>query len=220
MLHVVLPYAAIVVFIVGLVWRYRSRATISARSSQILENRWLILGSVPFHLGIAILVAGHLVPLLLPSLWQSLVSQRNALLTVETIGVGAALLCLTGLVVLFIRRVASAEVRASSTTFDTIVLALLIVEVSTGLGVASLYRWGSVWSAGVTTPYLRSIFTLRPDPSFVAALPLLVQVHLAGAWILLASIPFTRLVHMFSLPLGALGRRPQKVVWATPRPRS
>ena len=220
MLHVVLPYVAIVVFVVGVVWRYRSRATISARSSQILENRWLILGSVPFHLGIAIIVAGHLAPLLFPSLWQSWISDRNALLTVETIGAAAAVLCLTGLVVLFIRRVVNPEVRAGSTTFDTIVLALLIAEVSTGLAVATLYRWGSVWSAGVTTPYLRSIFTLQPDPSFVAALPLLARVHLAGAWILLALIPFTRLVHMFSLPLGALGRRPQKVVWAAPRPRT
>jgi nitrate reductase gamma subunit len=38
--------------------------------------------------------------------------------------------------------------------------------------------------------------------------------HLAGAWIVLALVPFTRLVHLLALPLGYLGRAPQKVVWA------
>jgi nitrate reductase gamma subunit len=212
-LHVALPYAAIVVFIAGLVWRYRSRATISSLSSQILESRWLVWGSVPFHLGIVLLALGHLFPFLFPAAWQSLVSNRNALLAIETLGTGAAILCLAGLIVLFVRRLTSASVRASSTIPDAVVLAVLIAQVALGLGVALLYRWGAVWSVRTTTPYLWSVLTFRPDPSLVDALPLLVTLHLTGAWIVLALIPFTRLVHMFSLPLGALVRRPQKVVW-------
>ncbi|MHB0971799.1 MAG: respiratory nitrate reductase subunit gamma [Thermoanaerobaculia bacterium] len=47
--------------------------------------------------------------------------------------------------------------------------------------------------------------------------PLLLKIHLAGAWVTLALIPFTRLAHMFALPLQYLWRRPQKVVWATKR---
>ena len=212
-LHVALPYVAITVFIVGLVWRYRSRSTISSLSSQVLESRWLVWGAVPFHLGIVLVVLGHLAPLLFPSQWQSLVSNRNALLTVETIGAGAAILCLIGLVVLFVRRVASAYVRSASTIPDVIVLAVLIAQVGLGLAVAMMHRWGAVWSVRTTTPYLWSLFTLQPDPALVAGVPLLVTLHLTGAWIVLALIPFTRLVHMFSWPLGYLGRRPQKVVW-------
>jgi nitrate reductase gamma subunit len=37
--------------------------------------------------------------------------------------------------------------------------------------------------------------------------------HLSGAWLLLALLPFSRLVHMFAVPLGYLGRPFQKVVW-------
>jgi nitrate reductase gamma subunit len=212
-LYVALPYAAMVAFAVGLIWRYRSRATISALSSQILESRWLVWGAVPFHLGMALLALGHLVPLLFPGRWQSLMAQRGALLTIEALGMGAALLCLTGLIVLFIRRLGSASVRASSTAADAVVLAILIAQVSLGLGVATMYRWGAVWSVRTTMPYLWSILTLRPDPSLVAGLPNLVTLHLTGAWIVLALIPFTLLVHMFSVPLGSLVRRPQKVVW-------
>lgn len=212
-LHVVLPYAAFAIFVAGLVWRYRSRATISSLSSQILESRWLVWGAVPFHLGIILLALGHLVPLLFPNRWQTLVAHRNPLLTVETIGAGAAILCLAGLIVLFVRRISSAPVRASSTFFDLIVLLVLIAKVALGLAVATMYRWGAVWSVRTTMPYLWSLMTLQPDPSLVAGVPRLVTLHLTGAWIVLALIPFTRLVHMFALPLGSLVRRPQKVVW-------
>ncbi len=216
-LHVALPYAAIAVFFAGLLWRYRSPATISSLSSQILESRWLVWGSVPFHFGIAILVLGHLVPVLFPTRWQTLVSNRTALLTIETIGAGAALLCLIGLIVLLVRRLSNASVRATSTVVDILVLTVLIAQVTLGLGVATMTRWGSVWSIWTTTPYLRSLVTLQPDPTLVAGVPLYVTLHLAGAWIVLALIPFTRLVHMFALPLGSLVRRPQKVVWMQSR---
>jgi nitrate reductase gamma subunit len=215
LLFVGLPYAAIVVFVAGLMRRYRSRFTISSLSSQVLESRWLVWGSVPFHLGIVLLCFGHLAPLIAPAPWERLVSNRPALLAVESIGTAAALLCLIGLVVLFIRRASSAAVRAGSTIVDLIVLAVLIAQVVLGLGVATMYRWGAVWSVATTTPYLWSVFTLRPDPALVAAVPPLMRFHLAGAWIVLALVPFTRLVHMLALPLGYLARPPQKVVWAS-----
>ena len=213
-----LPYAAIVLFIAGMIWRYRSRYTISSLSSQILESRWLVWGSVPFHLGIAILFIGHLIPVLMPDAWQALVSRRAVLLTVETIGLGAAILCLIGLVVFLIRRISVSSVRRSSTFVDIVVLLVLISQVGLGIGVATMHRWGSVWSASTTTPYLWSLVTLRPDPTAVAGIPLLLALHLAGAWIVLALIPFTRLVHLFTFPFEYLGRPPQKVVWSKPRP--
>lgn len=210
MLMIGLPYAAIAVFIAGVIWRYRNPLTITARSSQMLESRWLAFGAVPFHAGVVTLFLGHVIPLLIPTQWQALVSNRSALLVVETLGSAAALLCLIGLVILFVRRIA---LRTPSPLLDFIVLAVLIAQVALGLGVATMHRWGAIWSARTTTPYLWSIFTLQPDASLVGGVPLLVTLHIAGAWIVLALVPFTRLVHMLALPLGYLVRPPQKVVW-------
>ena len=215
LLLVGLPYAAIAMFVAGLIWRYRSPLTISSLSSQILESRSLVFGSVPFHAGIILLFLFHLGPLVGPRQWQSFLSDRSALFAVESIGAAAAILCLAGLVVLFVRRLSSRAVRASSTFVDVLVLAILIAQVVLGLGVATMHRWGSVWSGSTTTPYFWSIVTLRPDPSLVAAVPPLMLFHLTGAWIVLALIPFTRLVHMLALPLGYLGRAPQRVIWAS-----
>ena len=132
------------------------------------------------------------------------------MLTVETLGAAAAILCIAGLLILFVRRSA---LRPASTPLDFVVLAILITQAALGLGVATMFRWGSLWSTGTTTPYLWSVLTLHPDPSLVAGIPPLMSAHLAGAWIVLALVPFTRLVHMFALPLGYLARPLQKVVW-------
>jgi nitrate reductase gamma subunit len=211
------PYASMVVFVAGLIWRYRSRFTISSLSSQVLESRWLVWGSIPFHLGIVLLFLGHLIPLIAPAWWQTFVSNRTALLAVESIGSATAMLCLIGLVALFIRRVSASKVRASSTFVDVLVLAILISQIALGLAVATTNRWGAIWSVSTTTPYLWSVVTLRPDPALVAGVKPLMLYHLTGAWIVLALIPFTRLVHMMALPLGYLVRPPQKVVWLTAR---
>lgn len=214
LLLIALPYASMVLFVSGMIWRYRNRLSITTRSSFLLEKRWLLVGAVPFHLGIITLFFGHLAPVILPGPWRTLVSDRTRLLAVETIGSAVALLAIIGLVALLVRRLISAKVAAASRAADVLVLLALVVQTSTGLAVAMLHRWGSIWSIGTTTPYLRSLVTFQPEPAFVAGVPALMMVHLTGAWIVLALIPFTRLVHLFTFPLRSLGRRPQKVIWA------
>ncbi|MFZ2492457.1 MAG: respiratory nitrate reductase subunit gamma [Thermoanaerobaculia bacterium] len=213
-----LPYAALLVFIGGIHWRMRSsKFSLSALSSQFLESRWVPWGTVPFHLGIIVLFFAHLIPVLIPGIWQSFLSNRTALLTVEAIGIGCAILCIVGILILFTRRVTSAAVQSTTTVMDLVVLGVLLAQIAVGLGVAVLHRWGAVWSAGTTTPYLWSIVTLQPDATLVAGMPPLMKLHLAGAWILLALVPFTRLVHMFAVPLQYLRRPFQKVVWSNRR---
>ena len=69
-----LPYAAILLFVVGIVWRMRSsRFSISSLSSQMLESRWVPWGTVPFHLGIIVLFFAHLIPFLAPGVWRAIV---------------------------------------------------------------------------------------------------------------------------------------------------
>lgn len=213
-----LPYIALFSLVVGTIYRYRAdRFSYSSLSSQFLESRQLMWGSVPWHFGLAVIFIGHLLPFIAPTVWRSLVAHRGFMLTVEIIGSCAGTLCLVGLLVLAIRRFNSARLQRVTTTMDLVVVTLLVLQVVIGLGVASADRWGSVWSTGTTTPYLWSLLTFNPDPSYVADLPALVKVHLVGAYIIFLLIPFSRLVHMFTVPLGYLFRAPQRVIWANPR---
>ena len=59
---------------------------------------------------------------------------------------------------------------------------------------------------GAVSPWLRSILTLRPDASLMSGVPLAFQIHVVAADLMFALWPITRLVHVFSAPLGYLTR--------------
>jgi nitrate reductase gamma subunit len=217
-LFVGLPYLALVSLLVGTAVRFwLHRYSISSLSSQFLEDRWLGLGSVPWHIGILIVLLGHLVAFLAPSLWRSILSVPVVLLAVETLGLAAATACALGLTVLLVRRLLRGRLQKVTSVADYVVLLLLLSEVVLGILIAISHRWGALWSTGTAMPYVRSLFTLQPNVALLAELPPLVKTHVVVAFVIFAILPFTRLVHAFFVPLGYLFRRPQKVVWTSER---
>lgn len=213
LLFMIFPYITIILAVAVTAYRAFYRPfTISSLSSQLLERKKLFWGSISFHWGIVIILAGHLLAVLFPKsllLWNS-VPLRLYLL--EFTGLALGVWALGGLVVLIWRRVSEARIRAVSTWMDLVVLGLLLVSVITGVITATAYRFGSYWFTGVFTPYLASIFTLQPQPSLVAPLPWVIKLHALNFFVLLAVFPFSRLVHIITYPLGYLIRPWQIVV--------
>ena len=118
-LFVVFPYVAIVVFVLGLAYRYTRRSfTISSLSSQFLEGRQLFWGSVPFHIGLLVLFFGHLVAFLLPQAMLAWNQVPVRLLVLEVSGLVFGITVLFGLVALMYRRFTNARVRAVTTRTD------------------------------------------------------------------------------------------------------
>lgn len=210
----VLPYVSLALFLLVSIYRYRKNAfSVSSLSSQFLESRHLFWGSVPFHLGILTLFVGHLVAFMFP---RSIAAWNGApvrLLILEVAALVAGLLTLFGLVQLVIRRLRSERMRPVTTAFDVALYVALLYQVVTGLWVALGYRWGSAWFVEVLAPYLKSVCLLRPDVALVGALKWPVKLHVAGAWVLVGMLSFTRLMHVLVAPLPYLWRRPQVVVW-------
>jgi nitrate reductase gamma subunit len=96
---------------------------------------------------------------------------------------------------------------------DVVVLLLLLAQVALGIYTAVFYRWGSSWYAASAVPYLRSLFTLQPDVTMIAPLPLAVKLHILNAYLLVAVFGFSRLVHMLVVPVHYLWRPYQVVIW-------
>lgn len=217
-LFVGLPYMAIAACILGTVYRLRSESfTQSALSSQFLESRQLVWGSLPWHLGISLILLAHLAALTFPGVWRAFMQNQMNLYATETVGVALAVLAIAGLTVLIVRRVTSARIQAVTSAMDLVILTLLLVQIILGLLTALLYRWGAMWSTASAVPYVWSLITLQPDAACVTALPPVVKGHIVLAWLIVLLIPFSRLVHIFALPLDYLFRAPQKVVWTSPR---
>lgn len=210
----IFPYVAIVVAVVGAIWRYATNQfTYSSLSSQFLEGRQLFWGSVPWHYGIITILLGHLVGILFPSGVKAFNGVPIRLYILEGTGLALGLLVVTGIVLLLLRRGINPRVRAVTSGMDLALLLILLLQVIAGVGTAIFYRWGAAWYVQTATPYFWSLVTFSPKIEYMAALPLLVKIHAVGAFTLVAIFPFTRMVHMLSVPLSYLWRPYQIVMW-------
>jgi len=219
-LFVIFPYISLTLFITVSIYRSIYRPfTISSMSSQLLERKKLYWGSISFHYGVILVLLGHLLALLLP---QSLRLWNNVpirLYLLELTGLALGIWALVGLCILLWRRLSERRIRVVTSPMDVIVLIFLLVSMVTGVLVATLYRFGTFWFTAIFTPYLASLFTFQPNLGLIAPLPWLIKLHVLNFFILLAVFPFSRLVHIFTYPVGYLIRPWQLVVWnRKPRP--
>ncbi len=210
----VFPYLALVIFLVGSVYRYLNRGfQVSSLSSQFLERKQLFWGSQPFHYGILFLFFGHLVAFLFPGSVLAWNGSPVRLLILEMSAFAFGLAVLVGLVLLIRRRLSSSKVLMVTNRMDMLVYTVLLVQVISGLTVAFGDRWGSSWFASVLTPYLRSVFAFNPDVAAVSAMPWTVKLHIFSAFLIIAVIPFTRFVHFLVAPIDYIWRSYQLVIW-------
>ncbi len=210
----IFPYIAFALAIVGGVYRYYSdRFSYSSLSSQFLENRVLLWGSVPWHYGIVLILLAHLFGGLFSGLSLDLLRVPTRLFILELIGASLGLIALVGIVLLMIRRIVDSSVQAVTSVMDWILIILLTAQVAAGLTIAIFYRWGSLWYLNTAVPWFWSIGRLNPNFGAIAPLPWIVKFHMFNAFVLIALFPFTRLVHIFTVPITYLWRPYQVVIW-------
>ncbi|HRD44376.1 MAG TPA: respiratory nitrate reductase subunit gamma, partial [Ferruginibacter sp.] len=176
-------------------------------------GRKLFYGSVPFHWGVLFIFLGHLVAFLVPKGVLAWNSQPVRLLVLEITAFIFGISMLVGLVNLFIRRYTTPRLYPVTNKMDFVVYVLLILQTFAGLWIAYNFRWGSSWFSTLLSPYLNSIFKLNPDITAVVLLPWPVKLHIAGAYIIIGILPFSRLIHMLVLPLNYIWRPYQQVMW-------
>lgn len=212
-LWVIFPYLCLAVFVVGHVWRYRyDKFGWTTRSSQLYESRLLRIGSPLFHFGILGVALGHVMGLLVPQSWTDAAGlSHEAYHAIALIGgIPAGLAALAGLAILVYRRRTTGPVFSATTVNDKVMYALLAVVMVLGVWNTIAGSWLNLggeynYRDGVS-PWFRSIFWFQPDPALMEEAPPGFQLHALAAFTLFAFWPFTRLVHVFSAPVGYLVR--------------
>jgi len=214
LLFIAFPYTAAVVAIVMTIVRYRTnRFTYSSLSSQLFENSILSWASVAWHYAILIILAAHLGATLFPGLWTRLLGGRFLLYMLEITGMGLALVSIFGMLLFIWRRLSHRRVRIITTPGDWLLLIALLAQVILGFLIASLYRWGATWYLHTATPWLESLVRLSPQIAPLVPLPWLIKLHFAGGFVILLLLPFTRLIHVITLPVSYLWRPYQLIIW-------
>ncbi len=210
------PYIAFAVFIIGCVIRFdRDQYTWKASSSQLLDRSSLRLGSNLFHVGVLLIIVGHLVGLLTPhSLYVQVISVENKQLLAMVAGGVFGSLCFLGLLLLITRRLNSPRLRAHTRFSDWLVLWMLFIQVSLGLltiPVSAQHMDGG--SMLKLAEWAQHIVTFRGGAAdFIQDESLIFKVHIWLGLSLFVVAPFTRLVHVISAPVWYLLRPGYQIV--------
>ena len=172
------PYICITLLLAGLAFRYvTAPGDWNARSSEIFEKTWLRRGSIIFHYAIILSFFGHIVGLLTPDSVMHALRISIEAHTVVAVGMGMILapLVVVGLGILLWRRITNEHVWATTVPMDVLVVLLILINGCTGFYQAYV--------------------------ALMETVPLFLQIHVVSAFTLFALIPFSRLVHIFSVPV-------------------
>lgn len=210
------PYVAISVFFIASLARYdRDQYTWRTGSSQLLRAKDLRVGSNWFHVGILLLFVGHFVGLLTPpDVYHALGVSTSAkqLLAVVAGGVFGGV-CLRGIIILIRRRLTDARIRATSSRMDIFILLLIGAQLVLGLLTLpiSLYHYDGA-NMLLLSEWAQRIVTFRSGAADqISNIGIIFKLHLFLGQTLFLVFPFSRLVHVWSVPLGYI-TRPYQVV--------
>ena len=207
------PYFCLLIMIVGTIYRYQAdQLRWTSKSSELLEKKLLILGSVSFHIGILFVFIGHVLGLLVPIEVYNTLGISSELYHGAAIVIGGAsgVVALFGISILLYRRIAVECVRMDTDISDYVSDVLLWIVILLGVIFTLGYNLvnGAYEYRDTVGPWIRSIVTLHPDVALMAGVPLVLQLHIVLAFLLFGISPFTRLIHIYSFPFAYLTRAP------------
>ena len=211
----IFPYIAMAVFLIGSWVRFdRDPYTWRTGSSQLLSNKWMRLGSNWFHLGVIAILAGHFVGLLTPHwAYEPFITSGQKQLLAMVAGGIFGIFAFVGMTILLLRRLFNPRIRANSSGRDILVLVLLYVQLL--LGMTSIFVSAGHMDGSQMVKlgeWAQHIVTFRWGAAdFIADAHWIYKSHVFLGLILFLIFPFTRLVHIWSLPLSYF-RRPYQVV--------
>jgi len=210
-LWVIFPYMMIAITIIGHIYRYSTdQMSWTSRSSEFLEKKSLRWGSMLFHYGIIFVFFGHVLGLLIPKTFVYSIGINYGLYNDIAIYVGgiAGTAVVIGIFLLLIRRYGNKRISATSSFGDKFIIILLVLIVGFGIYNTLFYNlyFGHFDYRSTISPWFRSLFIFAPNPQLMAHIPLTYKIHVLLAFLTFGLWPFTRLVHVWSIPIAYLKR--------------
>jgi nitrate reductase gamma subunit len=209
---IVFPYLAGAVFVAGHLWRWRfDRLGWTSRSSQLLEQRWLRIGSPLFHIGLLGVLGGHVIGILVPAGATSAIGVSDHVYHVFSLAAGGSfgVLALAGIVILTLRRLLIGRMRRNGSGVDIAVDLLLLAVI--GLGMGETIGWqlgvGEYAYRETVSVWFRGLFAFHADAALMSGAPWIYQAHTLASVTLFALWPFSRLVHVWTAPIQYVIRR-------------
>ena len=209
---VIYPYLCLAIFVIGHIARYKyDQFSWTAKSSEMIEKKRLKWGSLLFHLGIIPVFFGHVVGLLIPANWLEAIGVNNHIYHIGAVYIGSVfgIITLIGMLLLTLRRLSIKNVRRLSSFSDIFVnIVLLIILI---MGCYSTLVTNAIQPEfdyrQTIAIWFRHLFMFSPNADLMLNVPWSFKLHILLGFTVFACWPFTRLVHVLSVPLSYMNRR-------------
>ena len=209
---VIYPYLCLAIFVIGHIARYKyDQFSWTAKSSEMIEKKRLKWGSLLFHLGIIPVFFGHVVGLLIPANWLEAIGVNNHIYHIGAVYIGSVfgIITLIGMLLLTLRRLSIKNVRRLSSFSDIFVnIVLLIILI---MGCYSTLVTNAIQPEfdyrQTIAIWFRHLFMFSPNAELMLNVPWSFKLHILLGSTVFGCWPFTRLVHVWSVPLSYMNRR-------------
>ena len=149
-------------------------------------------------------IFGHVVGLLVPANWLEAVGVNNHIYHIGAVYIGSifGIITLLGMMLLTLRRLTIKNVRRLSSFSDIFVNILLCIILIMGC-------YSTIFTNAVQPDFdyrqtiaiwFRHLFMFSPNADLMLNVPLSFKVHILLGFTIFALWPFTRLVHVWSVP--------------------
>lgn len=210
-----LPHISMTLFWFGVITRIvKISKTIQAESSQFLSKKGQSWGGNLFHYGIILVFIGHFAGLFTPEhfyhLFISTATKKTIAIVMGSVFGTAAV---AGITILLVRRLKDQRIRINSSPADILLIVLLLIEM--GLGLASIFisAGSSVENYAALGIWAQKVITFQPDAgAVIIGHSFIYKLHIVIGLFIFMIFPYTKLMHMFVLPIAYFFRSGYQMV--------
>jgi nitrate reductase gamma subunit len=210
-----LPHIAMTLFWFGVITRIvKTSKSLQAESSQFLSKKGQRWGGNLFHYGIILVFIGHFTGLFTPEHFYHLfITTATKKILAVMMGSVFGTAAVAGIIILLVRRLKDQRIRINSSLMDILLIALLLIEM--GLGLASIFisAESSVENYAALGVWAQKVITFQPDAGAVIfSHSIIYKLHIVTGLFIFMIFPYTKLMHMFVLPVAYFFRSGYQMV--------
>lgn len=211
------PHIALTIFWIGLIYKLiHNRPQIKTYSSTFFEKRNMLWAANFFHIGIISVFFGHLFGLLTPEwLYHLAIDSEIKRWLAISMGGTFGTIALIGLLGLIYRRLTQKRIQATSNFAELAILFLFLFEIVLGLSSIESTATESVRNYTDLGAWSQAIVSFRVDAfEIIQGHNLIYKIHIVTGLTIFLLVPFTKLMHIFVVPLSYIFRKGYQIVRA------
>ncbi|SDC35311.1 respiratory nitrate reductase subunit gamma [Williamwhitmania taraxaci] len=215
LLFTYLPHIAMAIFWFGVITRIvKTSQSLQAESSQFLSKKGQRWGGNLFHYGIIMVFVGHFVGLFTPeSLYHLIMTTATKRTLALTLGGIFGIAAVVGITILFIRRRRDVRLRINGKPQDILLLLLLLFEMLLGISSIFITATSSVENYAALGIWAQKVVTFQPDAgAIIAGHSIIYKLHIVTGLLIFMIFPYTKLMHMFVMPISYFLRSSYQLV--------